>query len=145
MSGKEQSDEFLEVVGIDILAGGPDEHTISDTFLRFKLEDQRQFIMSGIPSEIAFELHQHISDMPIQDSRFRLSTLIGELAVVKKVTIDSVVPTTSAYQATIELVIDGLNRPMIFPMVPSHATLLAVVAGAPVFVSRELVEMAHTF
>ena len=133
-------DTKLRVMNIEILTGGPDEGVIMDTFLKFELEDGRSFIMSSIPTDIALEIHQYIHEIPNPDSRYRLSTLINEIAMINKVVIDSVVPMTQAYQATLELTLEGVSRTLQFPMIPSHATLLASVAGAPIYVSKELVD-----
>ena len=69
----EKNDDFLRVVNIEVLAGGPEEGVVSDTFLRFELDDQRQFMMSSIPTEIAIELHQYVNNMEANDSTSSIS------------------------------------------------------------------------
>ena len=135
--------DFLQVINIQILTaanreGVPDQR--SRPFLRFELEDGSDFIMSGIPQDIAYNLSLELNKIDSKDSRLQIQDIVGELAIVDKVEIDIVVPKTSVYQSTVYLIPEGFERSVSYSMVPSHATLLAVMNDAPIFVSEQLVE-----
>lgn len=140
------SNSFIKVIDVQILTlatsdGLPDER--AKPILRFELDDARQFFMVNIPSDIAFNLSIHINDQPSPDSRLQIHELIGELAIVNKVEIDMFVPGQDVYQATVELIPEGFERSIRLQMVPSHATLLAVVNDAPIFIEEELVKRSE--
>ena len=80
--------------------------------------------------------------MESQDSRLHIHEIVNQLALIEKVEVDLVVPQTTLYQATVHLIPEGFERTLQFSMVPSHATLLAVVNDAPIYVSEALVEQA---
>ena len=141
------SDSFLKVINVQILTlasrdGVPDQRT--RPMLRFELESGEEFIMTGIPQDIAISISMQINSMESQESRLQVHDLVSELAIIEKIEIDTVVPQTTVYQSTIYLKPEGFERTMQFSMVPSHATLLAVLNDAPIFVSRALVESAAT-
>ena len=135
-----EKEEMLQVIKIEILVESKESGSIRDIYLRFLLENGQLFLMSNIPPDIAFELSISLEGNKHQDSRHRLSSLINELALVKSVIIDAVVPMSSTYQATVELLLDGTNNLQRYHLIPSHATLLAVQAKADIFVSKNLVE-----
>ncbi len=139
------SDSFLKVINVQILTlatreGVPDQRT--RPLLRFELEDGNEFIMNVIPQEIAISISMEINNMESNESRLHLQDIVSELALVEKVEIDIVVPQTTVYQSTIYLKPEGFEKSISFSMVPSHATLLAVLNDAPIFVSKALVEQA---
>ncbi len=136
-------DEFLQVEEIQVLTLANTEAIIEQRtlpFLRFILENGSDFIMSMIPMEIAIAISAHQNGHSTQDSRLRIHDLVGELAIIQKVEIDSIVPGTGVYQATIWLLPEGFNQSISYSMIPSHATLLAVLNDAPIYVSRRLWE-----
>ncbi len=136
-------EEFLRVINVQVLTlSNPEEQETglgSMPFLRFELEDGSYFIMAGIPPDTALHISRYIHNIPVKDSRLQIHDLVHEIAVVEKVEIDSMVPFSDVYQATIYLEVEGFSRPLRFQMVPSHATLLAVSSGAPIFVAKNLV------
>ncbi|MHA2090065.1 MAG: hypothetical protein ACW98K_04330 [Candidatus Kariarchaeaceae archaeon] len=140
------SESFIKVINVQILTlatreGIPDER--AKPILRFELEDGREFFMINIPNDIAINLSLHINDQPSPDSRLQIHELIGELTLVKTVEIDMTIPGQDVYQATIELVPEGFERALRFQMIPSHATLLAVLNDAPIFIADELVKQSE--
>ncbi|MHA2252341.1 MAG: hypothetical protein ACXAD7_18390 [Candidatus Kariarchaeaceae archaeon] len=141
------SDSFIKVINVQILTlatreGIPDER--AKPILRFELEDAREFFMMNIPSEIAINLSLHINNQPSPDSRMQIHELIGELALIDRVEIDMFVPGQEVYQATIELIPEGFERSIRFQMIPSHATLLAVLNDAPIFIADELIKQSES-
>jgi bifunctional DNase/RNase len=98
--------------------------------------------MAGIPHEIAFNLSLAMNNMETQDSRMQIHELVGQLAVIQKIEIDLVLPNTDVYQATIYLTMEGFQKQVTFQMIPSHATLLAVLNEAEIFVADTLVKQA---
>jgi len=141
----QMSDEFYKVINVQILTlatrdGVPDQRT--RPLLRYELENGDEFMMSGIPNDIALSLSMELNDIEPKDSRLQIQDIVGELALVEKVEVDIVVPQTTVYQSTVYLIPEGFERSVSFAMVPSHATLLAVLNDAPIYVSRQLVEQS---
>lgn len=139
--------KFLKVIDVQILTlatrdGVPDQR--ARPLLRFELEDGREFLMSGIPQDIALNLSMELNSIQSNDTRMQIQDLVSELSLVEKVEIDLVVPNTDVYQATISIVPEGFERSIQYQMVPSHATLLAVINEAPIFVSDALVTQAES-
>jgi bifunctional DNase/RNase len=135
------SEDYIQAKSVQVLTLATKEKEYDSQtlpFLRFLLENGSEFVMSMIPKEIAIAISMHISGTEVNDSRLRTHDLIGELALVEKVEIDSVVPGTGVYQATISLVPEGFNNTVSFQMIPSNATLIAVLNDAPIFVSTRL-------
>lgn len=138
---------FLKVIDVQILTlatreGVPDQR--SRPYLKFELESGEEFIMSSIPMDIARSLSMELNNIQTNDSRLEIHDLVKELSVVEKVEVDVVVPQTSVYQSTIYLTPEGFERSLQFQMVPSHATLLAVINDAPIFVSEALVKQTES-
>lgn len=143
---KSMAENFLKVINVQILTlatsdGLPDENT--KPILRFELEDAREFFMVNIPFDIARNIAAHITDQSSSDSRLQIHELIGELSLVEKIEIDLLLPGQDVYQATINLIPEGFERSLSIQMIPSHATLLAVVNDAPIFIADELVTQAE--
>ena len=99
--------------------------------------------MVNIPFDIARNIAAHITDQSSSDSRLQIHELIGELSLVEKIEIDLLLPGQDVYQATINLIPEGFERSLSIQMIPSHATLLAVVNDAPIFIADELVTQAE--
>ncbi len=136
-------DEYLLVQKVQVLTLSNPNFVVDQAtlpFLRFILENGRDFLMSMIPVDIAVAISAHQSKEVDKDSRLRIYDLVGQLAVVDRVEIDATVPGTSVYQATIWLTPEGFERSVAFSMIPSNATLLAVVNDAPIYVSQRLWE-----
>lgn len=139
-------ESFIKVINVQILTlatrdGIPDDRI--RPILRFELENGKEFMMSGIPHDIALNLSLELNDMDSQDSRLQIHDLVGQLAVVEKVEIDLLMPGTDVYQATIFVQPEGFDRSVQYQMVPSHATLLAVKNNASIYVSNELIKQAE--
>jgi len=150
MNVSSSSNNILRVINIDVLTVRPDVFSSEEDkssapiaeipVLNFELENGENFLMANIPLHIAVEIARHINGIESPDSRLTLVTLILELCVVERVVIDSIVPYSTAYQATIDIRLEGFKEVQHFQMIPSHATLLALVANAPIYVSRSLLE-----
>ena len=138
-------ESFVKVIDVQVLTLASREGIPEDKIrplIRFELEDGREFLMAGIPHEIAFNLSLAMNNMETQDSRIQIHELVGQLAVIEKVEIDLVLPNTDVYQATIYLTMEGFQKQLTFQMIPSHATLLAVLNDAEIFVADTLVKQA---
>lgn len=154
MDNNPSSDQdLLRVIQVEVLAaipdiGGAEEGSVSRYFpelplLNFELENGETFLMANIPFHIALEIARRIEGIETADSRFTLSTIIPELCIVERVIIDSVVPFSNAYQATLEVRLEGFQEVQRYQMIPSHATLIAIIAQAPIFVSRQIVTSSN--
>lgn len=133
--------EYIKVEQVQVLTlTSPDKDLEQQTlpFLRFILENGSDFLMSNIPTEIAISISVHIQGAESPDSRLQIHELVGQLAIVKDVKIDAVVPGTGVYQATITLLPEGFTNPISFQMIPSNATLLAVINDSPIYISTQL-------
>lgn len=143
-----KKDDLLRVIKIDVLTASPEFKTDDETIkrslpeiplLNFELEDGKIFLMSNIPTAIAVEIARTQSGMDSLDSRLTIAELIPELAKIERVIIDAIVPFSTAYQATLEVTLEGVSEKQVFQLIPSHATLIATIANAPIFVSKSLI------
>jgi len=150
MNNNSSSDNLLKVINIDVLTVRPDVFSSEEEkhsspvaeipVLNFELENGENFLMANIPLHIAIEIARRINGIESADSRLTLATLIPELCIIERVIIDSIVPYSTAYQATIDVRLEGFKEVQHFQMIPSHATLLALVSNAPIYVSKSLLE-----
>ncbi|MCK4895730.1 MAG: hypothetical protein KAS47_02920 [Candidatus Heimdallarchaeota archaeon] len=141
--------ELLKVIRIDVLTASPDifsseeettgKHYAEIPLLNFELENGENFLMTSIPVSIAIEIAKRLNGVESADSRLTVAELVPELCVVERVIIDSVVPYSTAYQASIEVRLEGVNEIQRFQMIPSHATLLSLVAGSQIYISKSVV------
>lgn len=146
------NDEFLKVIRIDVLTASPDIFTADEKItgrsngeiplLNFELENGENFLMTSIPVSIAIEIARKLDGIESADSRLTIADLIPELCIVERVIIDSIVPYSTAYQASIEIRLEGFKEIQRFQMIPSHATLLSLVTNAPIYVSKSVIS-AH--
>ena len=139
-------ESFVKAINVQVVAlatreGVPDEQI--RPLIRFELEDGRIFIMAGIPQNIALNLSLAMNDIKTQDSRLQIHEIVGQLALIEKVEIDLVLPNTDVYQATIYLTPEGFEHKLEYQMVPSHATLLAVLNDAPIYIADTLIQHAE--
>ncbi len=133
---------YIKAIDIQVLTlansdGIPDERM--RPFLRLEMEDGREFIMSGIPNEIAYNISFELSLQESSDQRMQIHNLVSQLALVEKVEIDFIVPGTEVYQATIYLTPEGFKTQLQFQMIPSNAILLAISNNADIFVAEKLI------
>ncbi|MBY8999419.1 MAG: bifunctional nuclease family protein [Candidatus Heimdallarchaeota archaeon] len=141
--------ELLKVIRIDVLTASPDifsseeektgKHYAEIPLLNFELENGENFLMTNIPVSIAIEIAKKLNGVESADSRLTVAELIPELCIVERVVIDSVVPYSTAYQASIEIRLEGVTETQRFQMIPSHATLLSLVAGTSIYVSNSVI------
>ncbi len=141
--------ELLKVIRVDVLTASPDIfsseeaptgiHYAEIPLLNFELENGENFLMTNIPVSIAIEIAKKLNGVESADSRLTAAELVPELCIVERVIIDSVVPYSTAYQASIEVRLEGVNEIQRFQMVPSHATLLSLVAGSQIYISKSVV------
>ena len=106
--------------------------------LIFELEYGEYFLMANIPVSIAIEIASRLNNLESNDSRLTIAELIPEVLIVEKVVIDSVVPYSTTYQATVTIRLEGFSEVQHFQMIPSHATLLAIIADTPIYVSKSI-------
>ena len=142
--------ELFKVIRVDVLTASPDifssdeeanrGHYAVIPLLNFELENGENFLMTSIPVYIAIEIARKLYGVEGGDSRITIAELIPEICVVEKVVIDSIIPYSNAYQATIEIRLEGFSELQRFQMIPSHATLLALIAGAQIYVSNSLIK-----
>ncbi|MHA1345073.1 MAG: hypothetical protein ACTSVO_12790 [Candidatus Heimdallarchaeaceae archaeon] len=144
-------DELLKVIRIDVLTASPDifspeeeatgKYYAEIPLLNFELENGENFLMTSIPVSIAIEIAKKLNGVESADSRLTAAELIPELCIVERVIIDSIVPYSTAYQASIEIRLEGFNEIQRFQMIPSHATLLSLVAGCQIYISRSVISI----
>lgn len=138
--------KFIKAINIQVLTlaspdGIPDERM--RPLLRLEMIDGRDFMMSGIPTETAYNISFELSMQESQDQRLQIHNIVGQLALVEKVEIDFIVPGTEVYQATIYMKPEGFDTKTItFSMIPSNAILLAVANDAPIYVAEDLIKAA---
>ncbi len=142
-------DELLKVIRVDVLTASPDifsseeeptgKHYAEIPLLNFELENGENFLMTNIPVSIAIEIEKKLNGVESADSRLTAAELVPELCIVERVIIDSVVPYSTAYQASVEIRLEGFNEIQRFQMIPSHATLLSLVAGSEMFVAKSVI------
>ena len=141
--------KLLKVINVDVLTASPDifiaEKESSKIeyaeipLLNFELENGENFLMANIPVSIALDISRIISGVEGNDSRLTLAELIPQICVVEKIIIDSIIPYSNAYQATVEIRLEGFSEIQHYQMIPSHATLLALLANADIFVSEKII------
>ena len=141
--------ELFKVIRVDVLTASPDIFVSEEEpgrgqyaeipLLNFELENGENFLMTNIPVSIAIEIARKLNGVEGGDSRLTIAELIPEICVVDRVVIDSIIPYSNAYQATVEIRLEGFSEIQRFQMVPSHATLLALIAGANIYVSNNVI------
>lgn len=150
MERKPSSDtqEFHKVIKIDVFTASPDVYNNEEgstgmylaeiPLLNFELENGENFLMTNIPTSIAVDIARRLNGIEGTDSRLTIGELIPEICIIERITIDSIVPYSNAYQATIELKLEGFSEIHHFQMIPSHATLLALISNTDIYVSDNL-------
>ena len=141
--------KLFKVISVDVLTASPDIFTgeedknmtehVDIPLLNFELENGENFLMANIPISIALNISRIIGGIEGNDSRLTLAELIPEICVVEKIIIDSIIPYSNAYQATVEIRLEGFSDVQHYQMIPSHATLLALLANADIFVSDNVI------
>ena len=148
-SSSSDSAKLFKVISVDVLSASPDIFTDEEDknrneymdipLLNFELENGENFLMANIPVSIALNISRIIGGIEGNDSRLTLAELIPEICVVEKIIIDSIIPYSNAYQATVEIRLEGFSDVQHYQMIPSHATLLALLANADIFVSDNII------
>ncbi|MHA1199181.1 MAG: hypothetical protein ACTSQF_07510 [Candidatus Heimdallarchaeaceae archaeon] len=142
--------ELLKVIKIDVFTASPDvfstEEGADSTYmvemplLNFELENGENFLMTSIPAAIAVDIARRINGVEGTDDRLTIGELVPEVCIVEKITIDSIVPYSNAYQATVEIRLEGFSEIHHFQMIPSHATLLALIANVDIYIADSLIQ-----
>ena len=135
--------DYLKVIDVEVLTMlKPEEilDEVSKPLIRFELENGDEFMMAGVPEDIAYNISVIINDLDHSDSRLQIHDIVSELAIIERVEIDLVVPNTTVYQSTIYLIPEGFENEISYGMIPSHATLLAILNDAPIFISEQLIK-----
>ena len=148
-SSSSDNAKLFKVISVDVLSASPDIFTdeggknmseyMDIPLLNFELENGENFLMANIPVSIALNISRIIGGIEGNDSRLTLAELIPEICVVEKIIIDSIIPYSNAYQATVEIRLEGFSDVQHYQMIPSHATLLALLANADIFVSDNII------
>ncbi|OLS32891.1 MAG: hypothetical protein HeimAB125_04160 [Candidatus Heimdallarchaeota archaeon AB_125] len=148
-SSSSDNTKLFKVISVDVLSASPDIFTdeggknmseyMDIPLLNFELENGENFLMANIPVSIALNISRIIGGIEGNDSRLTLAELIPEICVVEKIIIDSIIPYSNAYQATVEIRLEGFSDVQHYQMIPSHATLLALLANADIFVSDNII------
>ncbi len=119
------------------------------TGIELILEDGRSLTLVNIPVDVANAIKALRGDIdfPRRESLFDLlanyEAFKDELArTLKKVIIDELDMTTGLYTATVEFEDEGMVSEI--KMIPSHAIFLALLTGAPIYVSKELVDLEES-
>ncbi|MCE7738764.1 MAG: hypothetical protein GPJ50_05240, partial [Candidatus Heimdallarchaeota archaeon] len=109
--------KLFKVINIDVLTASPDVLTAEKDLsgiehaeiplLNFELENGENFLMANVPISIAVDISRIIGGVNGNDSRLTLAELIPEICVVEKIIIDSIIPYSNAYQATVEIRLEG--------------------------------------
>lgn len=136
----------LQVLNLEVLIPNP---TLSPgkgitqnlPLLRMHLEDGSEFVMAGIPLDTSTAILRRLHNKSNPDSRHSCQDVLCEISEVISTTIDCIVPKSSAFAATIRLKVEGFTNELKYQMIPSQAVLLALTADAPIYVSRELIEL----
>ncbi len=141
--------KLFKVIRVDVLTASPDIFSSDEEanrgqyaeipLLNFELENGENFLMTNIPVSIAIEIARKLNGVEGGDSRLTIAELVPEICVVDRVVIDSIIPYSNAYQATVEIRLEGFSELQHFQMIPSHATLLALIAGAEIYVSNSVI------
>ncbi len=142
--------ELFKVIKIDVLTASPDifsseeetnrGHYAEIPLLNFELENGENFLMANIPVSIAIEIARKLNGVESADSRLTNAELIPEICIVERIIIDSIIPYSNAYQATVEIKLEGFSEVQHFQMIPSHATLLALIANSEILISNSLIK-----
>ncbi len=152
MEKNSRSEEFelFKVIKVEVLTATPDIPLSEDEesrgyfpeipLLNFELENGENFLMTNIPVSIAIEIARKINAVEGADSRLTIAELVPEICVIDKIIIDSVIPYSNAYQATVEIRLEGFSEIQRFQLIPSHATLLALIAGTDIYVSSSIIK-----
>ena len=152
MDEKSSSEEskLYKVIKIDVLTASPDIFSIEEEstrgqyveipLLNFELEDGENFLMTNIPVSIAIDIARQINGIESADSRLTIAEIIPEICIIERVVIDSIIPYSNAYQATVDIRLEGFSDVQHFQMIPSHATLLALIANADIFIAETLIK-----
>lgn len=140
--------DVYRAIQIEVLTASPDIFSSEEEskrgrfteipLLSFELENGENFLMANIPVSIAIEIASRLNNLESNDSRLTIAELIPEVLIVEKVVIDSVVPYSTTYQATVTIRLEGFSEVQHFQMIPSHATLLAIIADTPIYVSKSI-------
>jgi bifunctional DNase/RNase len=148
-SSSSEETKLFKVISVDVLSASPDIFTSEEDtnmieyadipLLNFELENGENFLMANIPVSIALNISRIIGGIEGNDSRLTLAELIPEICVVEKIIIDSIIPYSNAYQATVEIRLEGFSEVQHYQMIPSHATLLALLANADIYVSENII------
>ncbi len=116
------------------------------TGMELILEDGRTLTLVNIPMDVANAIRALKGDVefPRRKSVFDLlanyEAFREELSrTLKRVIIDELDMTTGLYTATVEFEDEGMVSRV--KMIPSHAIFLALLTGAPIYVSEELVDL----
>lgn len=136
-------EELLRVVDVDAYINYSDRFN-PYTVLQCTLEDGRLFNLYLVPLEIVLAIYK-LKGHGIENNRetlFELLTIFGEIGVLKekieRVVVDEINEETHLYTA--KVYIRGTGFTFIKKMVPSHAIFLAYLVGAPIYVSKDLVD-----
>jgi bifunctional DNase/RNase len=120
------------------------------TGIELLLEDGRTLTLVNIPVDVANAIKALKGDIefPRRKSIFDLlanyEAFKEELSrTLKRVIIDELDMTTGLYTATVEFEDEGMTSRV--KMIPSHAIFLALLTGAPIYVSKELVDLEDSF
>lgn len=116
--------------------------------LRLLLENGDTFTIYSVPYDVAeaIKIHNNGEPPPSRQSLFSLvlfheefkSTITRSL---RKVVIDEFDSNSNLYTATVHFEDEGVR--LNIKMIPSHAIYLALIAQKPIYISRDLVEMAR--
>ncbi len=119
---------------------------LSQPILEFKLEGDKTFRMSGIPTHVAVEIQQVLKEQEEEeeqsrDPRFSLSSLIREVIDIKRVKISEVLPELGVYLAEIDFKSrEGAETIRSIDMIPSHALLAAIRGSSSIYVAKKLLK-----
>jgi bifunctional DNase/RNase len=119
------------------------------------LEDSREFKMFYIPPEIVILVNKlqgknEYEGITGNDNRESLYDILYDIIsfstdikenlkkIVNRVIIDDIIKESGVYVATVEFKFDGVIIEK--KLIPSHAVLLALLCGKPIFVKKQLVE-----
>ena len=137
------SGELLKVIDIEAYVNYSDQFN-PYTVLQCSLEDGRLFNLYLIPLEVVLAVNK-IKGYGFENDRetlFEVLTVFNEIEVlrnkIEKVVVDEVDENTHLYTAKIYIKGDGFT--VAKRMIPSHAIFLAYLVGAPIYISKELVD-----
>jgi len=142
LEGLVRARDVMVFLGITREGGYP---AIQFIGMRLLLDDGRTFTMVNIPLEVALAVRalKGEGEFPERKSLFDLlanfESFKDEIArTLRRVVINELDPRTGLYTATAEFEEDGLVSKV--KMIPSHAVFLAMLVGAPIYVSEDLVD-----